>query len=252
MWERSTTSDGPVALAHGLADAGLEHVGLVGRLAQLDDVPAVGPEPAGGVVGERQLGGPVDRDVVVVVDVDQATEAQVAGQRRRLVADALLEVAVAADGEGVVVAELGAEPHAQVLLGDRHADPGGEALAQGPGGGLDADGVPGLGVARCAGAPLAERLEVVEGDVVARQVERGVLEDRRVAGREDEPVAVEPVGRGGVVPHDAGPQHGGQRCEGHGRALVTGVGGGGAVHGQPPNHVDGALFQCLGHPDPSA
>ena len=41
-----------------------------------------------------------------------------AGERRRLVADALLEVAVAADHEDVVVDDLGAEAGAQVLLGD--------------------------------------------------------------------------------------------------------------------------------------
>ena len=53
---------------------------------------------------QAELGGAVDRDVVVVVDVDEPAEAEVAGQRGGLVADALLEVAVGADHEGVVVA----------------------------------------------------------------------------------------------------------------------------------------------------
>jgi hypothetical protein len=47
--------------------------------------------------------------VVVVVHVDEAAEAEVPGERRRLVADALLQVAVAAEDEGVVVADVGAE-----------------------------------------------------------------------------------------------------------------------------------------------
>ena len=69
------------------------------------DVPAVGLEALG---RRRRCSassvGPSMRDVVVVVDVDEAAEAEVAGERRGLVADALLEVAVAADHERVVVA----------------------------------------------------------------------------------------------------------------------------------------------------
>ena len=66
-----------------------------------------------------------------------------AGERRRLVADALLEAAVAADHERVVVDDLGAEPGAQVGLGEADADAVGEALAERTGGDLDAR--------RCAG-----------------------------------------------------------------------------------------------------
>jgi len=57
-------------------------------LPQLDHVPPVGLEAAGGVVAQGELGGAVDGDVVVVVDGDQPPEAEVARQRRRLVADA--------------------------------------------------------------------------------------------------------------------------------------------------------------------
>ena len=49
------------------------------------------------VVGERELGGTVDRDVVVVVDRDQPAEPEVTGQRRGLVAHALGEASVARD-----------------------------------------------------------------------------------------------------------------------------------------------------------
>ena len=91
----------------------LEGLGVVGHLADVIDVPAVGGEPLGHVVGVGELGGPVDGDVVVVVDVDEPPEPEMAGQRGRLVADPLLEVAVAADDEGVVVDELGAEARPQ-------------------------------------------------------------------------------------------------------------------------------------------
>ena len=60
------------------------------------------------------------------------------GQRAGLVADALRQVAVGADGEDPVVAHVGAEAGPQVGLGDGHADAVGEPLAERPGGHLDA------------------------------------------------------------------------------------------------------------------
>ena len=69
-----------------------------------DDVPAVRREAQRDVVGVRELGRAVDRDVVVVVDEHQPAELEVTGERRGLVADAFHEVAVAADAEDVVVA----------------------------------------------------------------------------------------------------------------------------------------------------
>ena len=106
--------------------------------------------------------------MVVVVDEHEAAELQVAGERRGLVADALHQVAVAADAEHVVVAHLGTEAGAQVLLGERDADRVGDALAERAGRDLDALGVAVLGVARRARAPLAEVAEVVELEAEAR------------------------------------------------------------------------------------
>ena len=87
-----------------------------GHLAELHDVPAVRLEALRHVVAVRELGRTVDGDVVVVVDEHHAPELEVPGERRRLVADALHQVAVAADAEDAVVAHVGAEPRAQVLL----------------------------------------------------------------------------------------------------------------------------------------
>ena len=88
--------------------------------------------------------------MVVVEDADQLAEPEVAGERGGLVADALHEAAVAGDDERVVVLRLGAEPGAQVPLGDRHADGVGEPLAERTGRDLDAGGVAGLGMARAS------------------------------------------------------------------------------------------------------
>ena len=88
---------------------------------------------------------------------------------------------------------------AQALLGDRHADGVGEALAERAGRGLDPRGVAVLGVARGLRAELAEVLDLVDRHVrVAGQVQQPVEQHRAVAGREHEAVAVGPGGRGGV------------------------------------------------------
>ena len=120
--------------------------------------------------------------------------------------------------------DLAAEAGPQPPLGDRHADRVGDALAERPGGDLDARGVAGLGVARRPAAPLAELAQVLEGEVVAGQVEHGVQQDAGVPVGQHEAVAVGPVGVARVVAHDPRPQHVGQRGQRHGRARVPGVG----------------------------
>ena len=104
MWLRTTISDGPVLDRLAWRSA-LEGVDVVGFLAQLLHVPSVGLEALAVSSEKRQLGLTVDRDVVVVVDADQPAEPEMAGQRSRFVADALLEAAVAGDHERVVVAQ---------------------------------------------------------------------------------------------------------------------------------------------------
>ena len=233
----------PVLDGTGLEQGLLQGVEVLGRLTQLDHVPAVGVEAGRGVVRERQLGRAVDRDVVVVVDVHQAAQAQVPGQRSGLVADALGQVAVGDHRPDVVVADVDAEALPQRRLGDRHADAVGEALAERPGGDLDARGVADLGVPRRARPPLAERLEVLDRHVVAGQVQHRVLKDRGVTAAEDEPVAVGPLRRRRVVAHDPGPQHVRQRGERHGRSLVAAPGRGGGVHRQATDDVDRPLLE---------
>ena len=63
---------------------------------------------------------------------------------------------------------------------------------------------------------------------------------------QDEAVAVGPVGLGRVVAHDPGEQDVGQRCQGHGRAGMAGVGGPRGVHGQSPDDVDPELLEGAG------
>ena len=247
MWLRRMMREGRSSSAIPSRRARSERVDVFRHLADLDDVPAVGLEPLARLIAQGELGRTVDGDVVVVVDVDEPAEAEVPGQRGGLVAHAFRQVAVRADGEDVVVADLGTEAGPQVGLGDGHAHAVGEPLAERAGGHLDAGGVAVLRMAGGAGTPLPELLDVIEGEAVPGQVEHGVEQHRGVPSREDEPVAVGPVGLGGVVAHDAGVEHVGQRREGHGRPRMSGVGLLDGVHRQPPDHVDGLGLEVVRH-----
>ena len=101
------------------------------------------------------------------------------------------------DRVDLVVLDVGAVAIAEELLGDRHADAVAEALAERAGRDLDAGGHVRPVDLRVPGGdrlPLAEALELVHRQVVARQVERRVEQHRPVAGAEDEAVAVRPGG----------------------------------------------------------
>ncbi len=182
MWERSWRKLGLVLDGHGPADGRFECVGVVGYLAEVLGVPAVGVEPLDGIVVEGDLGGPVDGDVVVVVYVDQPPEAEVAGERGGLVADAFHQVAVAADHEGVVVDQVRPVSRPEEPFG--HAQPYavGKALPERAGRDLDSFELAGLRVARGPGAELAELFQVLQREVVARQEQHRVQQDAGVAG----------------------------------------------------------------------
>ena len=216
----------------------LEGVAVVGDLAEVLDVPAVGLEALADVVGGGELRRAVDRDAVVVEHDVESAEPEVAGERRGLVADAFHQAAVAGDRPGVVVDEPGAEAVAQEALGDRHADGVGEALAERAGRDLDPGRVAGLGVARRARPERAERLEVVELEPVAAQVQHRVLEDRGMAVGEHEAVAVGPLRVGGVVAHHAAVEHVGEGGERHRRALVAALGVQRRIHRQAADQLD--------------
>ena len=216
----------------------LERIAVIGDLAEVLDVPAVGLEPLADLVGRGELGRTVDRDPVVVEHDVQPTEAEVAGERGGFVADALHEAAVAGNRPRVVVDEAGTEALAQHPLGDGHPHGVGEALAERSGGHLDARRVARLGMARGPRSERAERHEVVELEAVAAEVEHRVLEDRGVAVGEHEAVAVGPLRVSRVMAHDPAVQHVGERSEGHGRPLVAAVGVERGIHRQAADDLD--------------
>ena len=245
MCERTTIIDGRAVSACAAAIARAERAEVV-RVVDVLDVPALRLEPRAAVLGgERDRGRAVDRDPVVVVEVDELAEPELARDRRGLVRDALHHVAVGADRVDAVVDDRVARPVEEVAeepLRDRHPDAVREALPERPGRRLDARRVTALGVAGRRRAPLPEALELVEREVVPGEVERRVLEDARVAGAEHEPVAVGPVRIGRRVPHRLGVEQVRERRERHRRARMAGVRLLHGVHRERPDRVDRELF----------
>ncbi len=209
------------------------------------DVPAVGPVALQGVLGQRDVGVVLDRDLVAVVEHDQVPELLGAGQRRGLAGDALLDVAVGGDHVDVVVERAGAgrciriEQAAFVARGHRHADRRGQALPERAGGDLHTEGVPELRVARGLGAPGAQRLDVGELQAETAEVQLQVQGEAAVPAGQDEPVAAQPVGVAGVVPHHPLEQRVGQRRQAHRRAGVSVADLLHRVGGQDAHRVDG-------------
>ncbi|EXI65582.1 MAG: hypothetical protein AW08_03102 [Candidatus Accumulibacter adjunctus] len=200
-----------------------------------DHPPAVGREALPAIVGEPAGDVAIDRNAVVVVDGDQLAEPEGAGERARLVRDALHQAAVADEDVGRVVddfvpgpVELGGEDP----FGDRHADGVGQPLPERPGRRLDAGCVPDLGMTRCPRAELAELLQVVEREVIAAEMQQRIEQHRAVPVREDEAVTIRPARIGRVVAQVATPEHFRDFGHPHRHPGVTGVGLLHRVHGE--------------------
>ena len=215
-------------------------------LAEVLHVPAVRLVAGGDVLGEGDRGVALDRDVVVVPERDQAAEAEVTGERGGLGRDALLQVAVGRDHVRVVIDDLVAVAVValgQHALAERHADRRRDALAERPGGGLDAGGVAVLGVTGGRGAELAEVLEVVEREAVPGQVQRRVQEHRRVAAGQHEAITISPLRVRGRVLHDPRVEHVRERRERHRRARMAGVGLLDRIHREGADRVHAELVE---------
>ena len=137
--------------------------------------------------------------LVVVVDEDEVAQLLGAGERRRLAADALLEVAVGGEAQmvwsnrlspsGVSGSNRPRSRRAAIAMPTALPTPwpSGPVVVSTPGVWLH------LGVARGQRAPGAQRLEVGELQAVAGEVELDVEGEAGVAHRQHEAVAADPV-----------------------------------------------------------
>ena len=204
----------------------------------LQHVPMIAHEAGRDVLAEGEAGVAFDRDMVVVVDPAEVVERQMSGERGRLRADALHQAAVAADRIDVIVEDVelrlvvaAGEP----FLGDRHADAGGDALAQRPGGGFDARDPMVFRMPRRLAVDLAKAADLVERDrrlaeplivgvhrLRLRQIQHRPDQHRGVAVRQHETIAIGPDRILRVEAHDPVPDRVDERRQRHRRAGMTG------------------------------
>ncbi len=234
----------PVGDPFGILDGERYRLGIV--TVDAGRVPARRPEALDLVVRDRQAGRAVDGDMIVVEQHDEAAELEMAGERDGLLAQAFHEAAVTRHAIGVVADDLIAVSAIEQPLGESHADRVAEPLAEGAGRGLDAGGVAVFGMARRAGAELAEPLQLVQLHLrVAGEIEQCVEQHRAVAGGEHETVAVGPVGVGGIEFEEAREQHGSDVGHAHGHAGMAGIGLLHRVHGERSDGVGHVLVSRL-------
>ncbi len=205
-------------------------------------VPAVGLEALRHVFRERQRCGAIDGDLVVVIQRDKLAEFQMPGQRGRLGRDALHQTAVAREHERVVVHQVGAQPRGQEALRQRHADAVGEALAERTRRGLDSGRVTELRVTSGGRAPLAKVLQILQLERRAREVQSGVQQHRAMPVRQNDAIAVGPVGCRRVELELVLPEHRGDVGHAHRRAGVPRIGRLNRVHGEPRDSVGAELI----------
>ncbi len=132
-----------------------------------------------------------------------------------------------------------------MLLCRSDADGHAESLAERAGGDFDARGFAVLRVTGRVRAPLAELLELRHRQVVAGEMQRAVEQRGGVAVGQDEAVAVDPLGVGGIVLHELVVEQVGDGGAAERRAGVTGVGFLNGVDGEKSEGVDGELVEFV-------
>ena len=175
----------------GEQDRGGDRVRVV--TVHLLNVPITETEAGDHVIGERNVDRAVIRHPVVIPEEDELAEAKMAGKRDDLLADALLEAAVADQCVGIVVNDIGPEHVAEECLGERHAGCVGDPLAKRTGRHLDAAIGVVFRMALATRAELAEATDVLQRDLfVAAEMQQRIEQHRAVPVRFDKAVAVEP------------------------------------------------------------
>ena len=194
----------------------------------VQDLEPVGFETLGRVLALRLLRHRVQRHVVRVVDQDQIVQLEMRGHRRRLGRHALLDTTVARQRPDRVVEDRvrgGVETRPEHLRRHRLSDSVSHPLPERAGGGLDAGRVAILRVSRRLRAPLPETLEFVDRQGVTAEVEPRVQKHAPVPGRQNESIAVDPIGIERIVAKQITIEHGAKlRCPERQTQVTRGAG----------------------------
>ncbi len=241
----------PLRLGLGCDEGAVNRLKVGVTVVNPQDLPAVGFEALAHVLGKGQRGRAVERDPVVVVEPNQLAQPKMTSQRGRFVGDALHHVAVAHQGvaevidDGVVRFVVASR---QKTLGHGHADRVAGALTERAGGGFHPWGEKRFRVAGRARAPLAEGLDVIQGQIVPGQVEERVEQHGTVASGKHEAVAIRPLGVARIVREVLLPKYVGHGRGTHGQARVARVGFLYGIDGKDADGIDGEVAELVHAP----
>src|ERR1051326_5794669 len=95
----------------------------------------------------------------------------------------------------------------QIRFGDGHSHSVAKSLTERASGSLYAWSQAALGMTGRETTPLTELLDLLEGQIIAREIQQAVQQHRPVTGRQDESVTIKPLRIDRVVPEPPCPQH---------------------------------------------
>ena len=134
-------------------------------------MPVVGCEAGDSILGESQIRRAVDGNVIVIVEIDQLSQAQMARQRGGFGGHALHQVAIRDNGIDEMIKQFLPELGCQVRLSDGHAHARGESLPQGPGRRLHSRGQTILRMTGGLASPLSEVADLLQRKIVPGEMQ---------------------------------------------------------------------------------
>ena len=171
-------------------------------------VPAIRFETQGTIFREGDVSRGGKRDVVVVIKAEQLAKPQMTRERRGLGRDAFHQIAVADQHIRVMIDDLMSRSVVvcgEISFRDGDADAIGESLTERTGRRLDSRRQSALRMSRRLAAPLAKLFDLLQGQIVAREMQQAVKQHRAMSGRQNKPVAIKPMRIGRIMPEKTRP-----------------------------------------------
>ena len=136
-----------------------------------ESVPPVRTESAGHIFGESHFCRAVNRDVVVVVQIDKTSQTEMPSHRGRLRADSFHQITIRDKSESPMTHKVVTQTTPKMRFGYRHSHAGGESLAEWSCSHFDSKPMIDFWMTSRVTAPLAEIADVVKGDAKSTQME---------------------------------------------------------------------------------
>ena len=173
-------------------------------------MPAVGFKPFGYAFAEGKTGKALDRYFVIVVKVDQLSQFEMAGEGSGFRRNTFHQITIGNDCVDMVIDYRKlflVESCGKMGSAHSHAHTISKTLAQGPGSDFHSWRQKILRMAWRFRAPLAEILDFIQREIIARQIKQRIDQHRAVPGREEEAIPILPLRVVRIVAQKTCPEH---------------------------------------------